>query len=138
MQILSHLIKTIYLGMFLVLFKSSRWPTPEANARISAAFLTLIEFFAILGIACWVDILLGTKAMSDFPKWSVFVFFLVLCIPNYHVLISKGYGARYVDEFAHFSKLKQWFLLLICAIMMIAIFLLCLYSATAHRKIFYP
>ena len=135
---MAHFIKTIYLGMFLVLFKSSRWPTPETNAGMAAAFLTLVEFFAILGIACWVDIFLATKIMAEFPKWAVFILFLILCAPNYYVLISKGHGAAFANEFAHFNKFKRWSLLLICAMIMVAIFLFFLYSATTHRRILYP
>ena len=124
--------------MFLVLFKSSRWPTPETNAGMAVAFLTLVECFAILGIACWVDILLGTKILAEFPKWAVFIFILILCAPNYYVLVSKGSGAAFAKEFAHFGKYKRWSLLLICAMTMVAIFLFFLYSATTHRRMFYP
>ncbi len=132
----AHSIKTIYFTMFLFSFKTSLGWSPEFKASMSAASVTLVEFLALLGVADWIDILFGTKAMSQLPKWAVYATFFGLAVPNHYVLISRGYGLMFVSEFARFTKPKRRSLLTICTTIMVSIVAFCIYTASLHRKMF--
>ena len=133
---IATVIRNIYLTMFLLLFKTTFGWSPEFNARMNAAIITLIEFFAILGIAGWIDVLFGTRVMANFPKWTIFLFFLILSVPNHYVLISRGWGLMFVHEFSHFTGLKKWSLLTVSATVMVAIVAFFFYTVSVHRRIF--
>jgi hypothetical protein len=129
-----NFFREIYLSTFIILCKAGGWDL-RTNRAASSAVIALIESGVLMGVASLSDAFLGTKFMSNIPKWIICVAYLAICAFNHYLLIVRGNGITFEREFTHFKKSKR-VLLMTCSVMMIlAAIAFFLYSASVHRKL---
>jgi hypothetical protein len=87
-----------------------------------------------MGIAAWINILAGTDARLDIPKWAAGLAFLVLCAANYYPLVVRGHGITFEREFSNLQKSTKIRLLASCVGVILIAIAFFLYSAIAHRR----
>jgi len=128
--------KEIYLTAFTIFFRAgSAYWTPRINAGKGVTGVAMIEWIVLIGIASWIDVLVGTKSLLDIPKWATIIAFLALCAANHYPLVARGHGIAFEREFANLKKSRRILLLAGCVAMMLTAIALFIFSASFHRKL---
>jgi uncharacterized membrane protein YqhA len=128
-------LKEIYFTAFTIFFRfRSRAWSPESNTGKSVGVITLIEWLFLLGIVWWLEMLVGTRFLSQFPKWIVAIAFLALFAANYYLLAIRDLGTAFEREFTHFGKSKKILLITSCItiIVVVIVFFMCSISIYHH------
>ena len=102
-------------------------------AAVSAATITLLEFWFLIAVDGWIDILSGVRHPIDIPKWVLVTFFMIIYAANYYPLSIRGYGISFDREFRHFKRAKQILLLTSSLVALVALLAFFIYSAIVHR-----
>ena len=127
-------LKEFYLTMFVIFYKVGRW-TPRINVGVSVAIITLIEWWFLIAITSWIDMLAGTKYLVEPPKWAAVLMLIALGVLNHYPLVGLGCGPRFAQEFAHFERSKRIFLLVSTIIVVLLIVAFFAYSGSVHRQL---
>jgi hypothetical protein len=93
-----------------------------------------MEWGIILGIAAWIDIIVGIKTVLSFSTLSLAICFFALYYVNYRVLVTRGHGIKFEREFGNLGKSRRILLLATCAVLLLAIISFAVYSTLAHRR----
>ena len=125
--------KETYFTAFTIFFRAGVSWTPGYNAGKGIAGVTLIQFALLLGIASWIDVLVGIRFLLNVPKWAAAIAFITLCFVNRHMLIVRGCGVQFEGEFTHFPKAKKNLLLARAVAMMVIAVAFFICSASVHR-----
>jgi hypothetical protein len=132
-------LKELYFAEFTSYFRvNKKWFSRGWNLGQGCAGVTIFMCLILVGISGWIDILVGKRFLiSDayqLQGWSVS--FAVYWF-NYYVLVIRGHGIRFEQEFNHLKKSKQTFLRVSCWVMEIftAAFFIC--SVKAYWNFFH-
>jgi len=136
-------IKELYLTAFLIGFRI-RVPqrfrgglAPSIDVGKGVLVASLIMFFILKGIEGYIEILVGTIFSFDSEHWEMAVITLALYLPNYYVLVTRGYGVTFDREFTAFKRSKKVILVASCVGLMLASVVFCGYSDSAYRHYFH-
>jgi hypothetical protein len=135
--------KELYLTAFIIGFRI-RAPerfrgglAPSIDFGKGVLVVWLIIFFILKGIEEYVGVLFGTRFSFDDERWEMAVITLALYLPNYYVLVTRGYGTAFDREFTNFKKSKKTILVASCVGIMLASIVFCGYSDSAYRHSFH-
>jgi hypothetical protein len=126
--------KEFYLTIFIIFLKFGGW-SHRMNAGFGVAIITLIEWWLLIAITSWIDMLMGTKYLMEISKWAAVVAFIALGVLNYWPLVGLGYGFKFVQEFANFKRAKRILLLVSAVTVLLLIVAFFAYSGFVHRQL---
>ncbi|HEV2434594.1 MAG TPA: hypothetical protein VG077_01215 [Verrucomicrobiae bacterium] len=130
--------KEIYLTAFIIFFRfrGSAW-SPEWNAGKSVSVLAFIEEAFLLGIVSWLEVLAGERFVPHLPKGAIAIAFVALCATNHYLLVIRGYGIRFEQEFTRFKKTKKYLLVTSCIAIIVAVITFSIYSISVFHRFFH-
>jgi len=135
-------VKELYFTMFTVGFRL-RFPQrfgggwgPDIDTPKGVVGVTLIEAVVLDGILGWVEIYRGAIFSFENAAWGPWIAFLVLFLPNYYVIITRGQGIKFEREFANLKKSRKVLLLVSCMVLLLGTIVFSIYSASAYRHFF--
>jgi hypothetical protein len=124
--------KEVYLAGFAIFFKIP-WPKDIAHrAGRAVAGLTVIEWFALLGIEGHIEIFLNKKTF--FPEPVVLIAFFALYLVNGYFLFFCKHGIKFAHEFDKLEKPRRVLLVVSFAVLSVAAIVFGICSAIAHRR----
>src|ERR1035437_9100673 len=100
--------KELYLTGFTISFRlgGGSW-TPRINAWKGVTGVTLIEGAILMGIASWIEMLVGTKLFFNVGPWAIRIAAVALFFANDYVLVTRGHGIRYEHGFNNLEKSRK-------------------------------
>jgi hypothetical protein len=125
--------KELYLTAFTLLYRIPGGNT-YGKTTGSVTIITLMEWGIIVGIASWIDIIVGIKTLLSFSTLSLAICFFALYFVNYRVLVTRGHGIKFEHEFGNLGKSRRILLVATCAVLLFAIISFAVYSTLAHRR----
>jgi hypothetical protein len=131
-------LKAIYLTAFTILYRIPGG-NPYVKNTQAVTVITVVEWFILLEIAGWFDMLIGERflLLISSTKLAVLILFLALYFPNYRVLVTRGRGNTFEREFDNFSKSRRIFLVTSCAILLLASIASFMYLFHAYHRFFH-
>jgi hypothetical protein len=119
----------------------------RASARTKAgsavAAIALIEWLILAGISSWIDMFIGERFLlnstnsSVASKLVIVILFFALCSVNHLVLVTRGNGIKFADEFNNLKKSRRILLVTSCLVLLLSVIAFFLYSRFAYRGFFH-
>jgi hypothetical protein len=132
-----RLLKEIYLTGFTLLFRLSRSKKIGYKVGGACAVLTLVEWFNLLNISSWIDILSGKQVLPPFSEPEVLLAFFALGFLNIYVLFVRGHGIAFEREFDKLGKSRRILLMVSCVVLLLATIAFSIYSTSAYHRFFH-
>ena len=125
----------IYLTAFTIFFRAggADW-TPGIHASKGAVGVTLIQAAVFVGIACWVGVATGARALY-FPTWVAITFYLILGAANAYLLVICRHGISFEREFSNLTQRRKTLLLVSSVLLMVGAIAFFVCAASAYRKL---
>jgi hypothetical protein len=124
-------LKEIYLTGFAIFFRLRPKQEIVFRAGRATAALTVIEWFAVLGIEGYIEMFLNKKII--FPESVVIIAFFALYLVNGYFLFFLKHGIKFAHEFDKLEKSRRILLIVSFAILSVAAIVFGIYSAIAYR-----
>jgi len=99
--------------------------------------VVLIEGVILIVTASWVEIYCGTRFLLNQSKAIVWIAFLVLAVPNYYFLVSRGYGIKFEREFSNLEKSRKRRLIANCCAFLLVLLGSTIYSIYTYQHFFH-
>lgn len=122
-------VKQLYLTGFAVIFRLSRSKDVDNRAGGAIGLITLIEWFILIGILFYVQILVGSKFV--FAKPVVIISFIALLFVNLYFLAVRRHGIKFEREFDSLEKPRRIALVVSCAVVAVASIVFVIHSGIA-------
>jgi hypothetical protein len=136
-------IKQLYFTGFVLLFKLRPSQRVVTRAVRAVTGLALIEGLIFACIASWIDISIGRRYfLGDVnslvsSKLIIAASFFALYFANYGVLVVRGHGIKFVNEFEDLKKGRRKFLIVSFWVVALFAILFSVGSRLAYRHFFH-
>ena len=130
---MSRFFKEIYLTGFTLLFRISRAKDIAYKVGGACSIITLVEWFNLVNILSWIDILAGKEISPRFSEPEALLAGFVLFCINVYALFSLRYGINFERKFDQLEKTRRSLLVAICVVLLLATIVFSVYSTSAHR-----
>jgi hypothetical protein len=97
-------LKELYLSIFVLFFRISRW-RGSMKARTAAAGLTIVEGLLAVSLSTWVAA--ATHQLVEVNRWIIGGAFVVLYLLNDQFLVDQGRGVAFEKQFSSFPAAKR-------------------------------
>jgi hypothetical protein len=99
--------KELYLTGFAIIFRHSRVKDIAYKAGGAVVAITVVEWFILLGISGYVEMLVGKRDLFLFSKSVVLIAYFALFLVNGYFLYFRGHGIRFSREFDTLPKTRR-------------------------------
>jgi hypothetical protein len=126
-------IADIYLSIFVLFFRVSRWRT-SSKASSAVVGVAVVDYVLALSLVIWAAIMTGHPLKLS--PWVVGIIFLIFCSANYRFLVIRSHGVAFEKQFCGFQKSKQTTLLSVAAGILLATVAIFSFSIQAYHRTF--
>ncbi len=126
-------IKEIYLTGFAILFRHARVKEIGYKVGFSIVPITVIQWFALLGIWAYVEMFLNKNYLFKFSKAVAIIAYFVLFFINVYFLFFRKHGIKFAYEFDCIGKTRKIFLIVSWVMAVIAVIAFVIFVAVAHQ-----
>lgn len=116
------------------MFRLRRGQKPSTRISRALAGVTLIEWFNLVGISGYIEMLVGDKKLFYFSEPVVVLAFFALYLVNQYVLATRGHGIKFEREFDNMKKTRKIILVTSCVVLLLATIAFAIYSSLAYRR----
>lgn len=126
-------LKELYLATFVIFCRlSSRGWSRRMSFVISVCIISVIESSAIIGVDSY--LVVSTKMRGlDISEWAFIVVLFSLIVANRYLLVVRGYGVKFDQQFTNLKRSRKLLLMTSSAAVMLAAIAFFLYSSFVYR-----
>jgi hypothetical protein len=136
MQSSIRFVKDIYLTGFAIIFRASKADKVGVKAGVAAGILTLIQWFFLVGLICFIATVQNEKVTPIiFSTPVVLPASFVLFFVNVHFSYIRGYGIKFAEEFDRIKRTRKTLLVTSFAVFSIAAVAFGLCSRIAYNRL---
>jgi hypothetical protein len=131
-------IKELYYTCFTLFYRlaSDRWSRPSNIGKGIAGVTALLGLIVVV-IAGWVDVYLGKRFFLSRSNGVYVAGYIVLGIFNCYVLLVRGHGIKFEQDFSHLEKKRKRILLVSWTVLVVAFIAFFIYSVQAYQHFFH-
>ena len=131
-------LKELYLAEFTFFYRaSSKSWSHGYNAGKGAAGVSLVLFLILMGICLWIEIFTRSQFLPVLSRWETWIASLAFIVVNYYVLVIRGHGIRFEQEYNNLKKSKQTNLQVSCFVVILASAAFFIFSIFANQHFFH-